>query len=121
MIKELYDCIAAVPGVSAVFDTKVPDAYRLNTPVVVVSNISDVPTTEISGTIDCIDTRITCEVQALKLGDARTIKQRLIAALNGWSGGPIGVVVFESGGPELYDGTIVPPRYCLPVDFTVTT
>jgi hypothetical protein len=120
MIAELYAQLKTVAGVDDVFDTKTPDEYKLIGAIIVVSAISDVPETAIDSTIRAREQRITCEVQALNLTTARAVKESLIAALNGWRGGPVGSCLFEHGGPELYDADLIPPRYCLPVDFMVT-
>ncbi len=121
MNADLYARIVDQLGatIAGVFDVKLPDAHALSTPVVVVSGISDVPTTEINSTIVIREQRLTCEIQALDLVTGRPVKEALIAALHGWSEGTIGMCELESGGPELYDWEMNPPRYCLPVDFMV--
>jgi hypothetical protein len=114
---ELYDAISAV---APAYDAKLPDSYALTDPVIVVLAISDVPTVTIDAAIVLRDQRITCEVHALTIQAARVTKEALITALHGWRGGAVKACAFESGGPELYDADLVPPRYVLPVDFMLT-
>jgi hypothetical protein len=117
MTEELYTQISTV---APAYDAKLPDSYALTDPVIVVLAISDTPTPTISGEIALRDQRITCEVHALTIQAARTAKEALIIALHGWRGGAVKACAFESGGPELYDADLVPPRYVLPVDFMLT-
>jgi hypothetical protein len=113
-------------ALGGVYDMTLPETaddgtpWVLTDPVIVTSGISDVPTDTIDSRIALREHRLQCEVQALDLGQARLIKEALIAALNGWRGTTIQVCMFESGGPELYDWDLNPPRYCLPVDFMLT-
>lgn len=121
MTTEFYDRIAALTGVSGVFDTKSPDGYALTGCIVVVSSITENPlAATIEGTLALTEQRVTCEVQALDLPSARAVKQALIPSLHGFKAGALKGCAFESGGPELYDHDLVPPRYCLPVDFILT-
>lgn len=125
---DLYDRIMDQLGTSlgGVYDADLPETnedgsqWRLTDPVIVTSGISDVPTSTIDSRIALRDQRVTCEVQALDLRQARLIKEALITALHGWRGTVIKVIQFENGGPELKDLDLNPPRWCLPVDFMVT-
>ena len=122
MTPDLYaHLVASLPMLGGVFDAKLPDdPWRLTDPVIVTQGISDTPTHAIDGSIALSEQRITCEIQDTDLLRARVIKQALIAALDGWRGTIVQVATFESGGPELYDADLNPPRYCLPVDFMLT-
>jgi len=132
MTDDLYARLKELVGSSVedVYDSILPDvdangnAWNLTIPVVVVYGVSDTPTNTIDGTVAMRDQRITCEVQARDLRTARTIKEAIIgdrntpgSGLAGWHGTETQVAQFESGGPELYDLDLNPPRWCLPVDF----
>lgn len=128
MTQDLYNRITtALEGfIADTYDAKLPDVnddgtpWKLTVPVIIAYSISDVPTNTIDGMIAIREQRITCEVQALDIGAARVIKEALIVALHGWRGTLVKVCIFENGGPELYDAELIPPRYCLPVDFMLT-
>jgi hypothetical protein len=125
---DLYDRIVDQLGASlgGVYDADLPEVnedgtqWKLTDPVIVTSGISDVPTSTIDSRIALRDQRVTCEVQALDLRQARLIKEALITALHGWKGSIVKMCQFENGGPELKDWDLNPPRWCLPVDFMVT-
>lgn len=120
MTPELEAQILTVAPAFDMGDTGIQAAADALTPHVVVSTISDVPTTCIDATIALRDQRISCECCAPTLTAARALKESLIAALQGWRGGAIAACAFESGGPELFDADLVPPRYIIPVDFMLT-
>lgn len=104
-----------------VYDGKLPDSpWMLTVPVICAQVISDTPTSTIDASIALREQRLTLEVQAQNLDDARLIKEALIVALHGWRGSVVKVATFENGGPELYDSELNPPRYILPVDFMLT-
>jgi hypothetical protein len=128
LLDDLYDRIMDQLGASieGVYDQPLPatrddgSKWILTDPVIVVSGISDVPTSTIDSRIALRDQRMTCEIQSIDLRQARLLKEALITALNGFRGTEVKVIMFENGGPEIYDFDLIPPRYCLPVDFMLT-
>lgn len=123
MSPDLYTQITtALAGtIEDVFDAKLPDSpWLLTVPVIVAKVISDTPTTSINSDIVLTDERLTLEIQAQNLDDARLVKKALIAALHGWRGTIVSLVEYEFGGPVLDGSDLLPPRYILPVDFMVS-
>lgn len=129
MTGDLYDHIVASLGsdIEDVFDSKLPDDHSFGSnanfakAVIVYYPIHDTPERAIDSTISGRAQRITLEVQAYDLTTARNVKELLINACNGFAGDTVTSCVLELAGPELYDYDLNPPRYCLPVDFTITT
>ncbi len=119
----LYTRITEAAGVidmiDGLYDTKLPDEYALDRPVIVLTVIDDVPTKTIDGAIVLTERRVQCSVLAQDLDDARAVKAALIAALQCWRG-DAGLFTYESGGPELYDSDMNPPSYQVSCDFMQT-
>lgn len=122
MTSDLYNrIIEQLDGtIDRLADTKLPDEYQLDRPVVVYSVIDAVPTITIDSRIALTDSRVQFTVLAQDLDDARAVNTALVAALQGWRGALAGLLTYESGGPELYLDEMNPPCYQVSSDFMQT-
>jgi len=123
MDSDLYTRITGQLGASicGLFDVKMPDDWETFTPpVIVTQGISDEPTSTIDSRLALRDKRVQCSIFAADIDDGRAVKEALIVALHGWSGGSVKACTLESGGPELYEADGIPPVYHLPVDFMLS-
>lgn len=109
---------------AAVFDTKMPDedVYPVPAlPVLVFQEISDVPSVKtIEGTIAIRESRWQVSVYATSTTAARAVKEAVITALHGYIGTAIRRCDFESAPGMIEEADLVPPRFHIPVDFTIT-
>ena len=121
MDSALYDQLMTLEP-AGVYDIKLPEGFEAvdPAPVIVVGAVSDIPDTDITGKIVNRWKRVQFSVYGPDQAKAQAMKEALIAALQGWSGGSIKKCLLENGGPELYDNTAIPATYHLPVDFMVS-
>jgi hypothetical protein len=123
--EDLYDALATVASVDAVFDTKAPDNYTLAGTILIFQSISDVPGVFIDTELGTRAQRWQVSVESPVLPGvdallaARTAKAAVLTALHGLSGGAIKLCEFESAPGETYESDSAPPYYFIPIDFMI--
>lgn len=117
--EDLYHALVAVTGITAVYDTKLPDGFTLASTVAVFSEVSDVPEIFINSEMGTRAQRWQVSVLALTLPLARAAKEAVIAALGGLSSGAIKVCEFENAPGVIYESEAIPPHYHIPIDFMI--
>lgn len=128
MTQDVYAHLAAALSghIEDAFDGKAPEAnedgtpWVMTRPYIVAIGDGDTPTHEISGPIVLTQERMTFAVYAFDLPTARVIKAALVAALDNFRGTLAGVVELENGGAEVFLSDANPPRWMIPVEFTVS-
>lgn len=125
---DIYAALSAgLDWVDRIDDTKLPDGYVLAPPtgssvatVLTYSCVSDVPTdVDIDGEILMSVSRWQVSVRSTDLLAARTAKDAVIAALHGYSGPTIGRCDFENCPGELFESSVLPFEYHIPLDFMI--
>jgi hypothetical protein len=106
-------------SVDGIYDTKLPDAYVLSAPVIVISSISDIPESAIDGPIVHREGRWQVSVRALDLTALRAVAAAVITALHGYSGGSVMYCGFEAAHGEFFETDVSPFQYHTPIDFMI--
>ena len=114
---DLYTALSPVAA-DSVFDTKMPDDLAITAPVIVFQLISDTPAVPIDGAIIGREQRWQVSVYSPDITTARATGAAVITALHGLKAATIKRAEFELS-LELYDSSVVPPLYHIPLDFIV--
>lgn len=122
LASDIYDRLADQLGaaVAQIFDTKLPDGYRVGaTPIIVYRRLGSAPTRTLAGTIAMQRTLVQVSVQCSEAGltAGRAVREQVVDALNNYRSSFIQATWFEADLGELPPSLEV-PAYQIPIDFT---